>query len=228
MQRIKQYSKVSTSLACLSNAQLKQIFADSKSMHEGIGGKSVLIFIDDIPVFVKKVPLTDLMHMNTHGLMHFLRTWKKEDAEAYFQVNQEPRVIEFLRGPLTMEQVNDFIPAVNSHGDKHGYTLWAACLKETGELIGFIGLNYTDWESHFTSAVEVGCRLGSQYWGKSYAIEGAKACLEYGFKKCSLKEIISFTVPSNVRSIRVMEKNGLKCDLNGDFGHPLKNAAVTQ
>nr|WP_080946773.1 hypothetical protein [Orientia tsutsugamushi] len=34
--------------------------ADSKPMHEGIGGKSALISIDDTPVFVKKVPLTDL------------------------------------------------------------------------------------------------------------------------------------------------------------------------
>lgn len=64
-----------------------------------------------------------------------------------------------------MEQVNDFIPAANSHGEKYGYTLWAVELKENGDLIGFIGLNYTDWESHFTPAVEVGWRLGSQYWG---------------------------------------------------------------
>ena len=45
--RIKQYSKVSTSLACLSNEKLKQILADAKPMHEGIGGKSALISIDD-------------------------------------------------------------------------------------------------------------------------------------------------------------------------------------
>ncbi len=44
--RITQYSKVSTSLACLSNEKLKQILADSKPMHEGIGGKSALICID--------------------------------------------------------------------------------------------------------------------------------------------------------------------------------------
>ncbi len=58
--RIKQYNTVSTSLACLSNERLKQILADAKPMHEGIGGKSALISIDEIPVFVKKVPLTDL------------------------------------------------------------------------------------------------------------------------------------------------------------------------
>ena len=54
-----------------------------------------------------------------------------------------------------MEQVNDFIPAVNRHSERDGYTLCAAELKETAELMGFIGLNYTDWESNFTPAVEV-------------------------------------------------------------------------
>lgn len=149
-----------------------------------------------------------------------LRTWKEEDAVDYFNINQDPKVIEFLRGPLTMEQVNDFIPAANSHGEKYGYTLWAVELKENGDLIGFIGLNYTDWESHFTPAVEVGWRLGSQYWGKGFATEGAKAALDYGFTRCDLKEIVSFTVPSNIRSIRVMEKIGLKRDTNGGFAHP--------
>lgn len=149
-----------------------------------------------------------------------LRTWKKEDAEPYFQINQDFKVIELLRGRLTMEEVIDFISAMNSHGDKYGYMLWAVELKETGEFIGFIGLNYTDWKSHFTPTVEVGWRLGSQYWGKGYATEGAKAALNYGFKKCNLKEIVSFTVPANVRSIRVMEKIGLKRDIQGDFAHP--------
>jgi RimJ/RimL family protein N-acetyltransferase len=145
-----------------------------------------------------------------------LRTWKAEDAEPYFHINQDPKVIEFLRGPLSMEQVNDFISAANRHQEALGYTLWAACLKESDELIGFIGLNYTD----FFEKVEVGWRLGSQFWGKGYATEGAKASLDYGFKHCGLKEIISFTVPANLRSIRVMEKIGLRRDINGDFAHP--------
>ena len=60
MQRIIRYSQISTSLAVLSNQKLKQILADGKPMHEGIGGKSVLVYINDTPVFVKKVPLTNL------------------------------------------------------------------------------------------------------------------------------------------------------------------------
>ena len=60
MQRIKLYGQISTSLTCLSNEKLKQILANAMPMHEGIGGKSALISIDDTPVFVKKIPLTDL------------------------------------------------------------------------------------------------------------------------------------------------------------------------
>jgi RimJ/RimL family protein N-acetyltransferase len=162
-----------------------------------------------------------------------LRTWKTEDAEAYFQINQDPKVTEFLRGPLTMEQVKDFIIAVNSHQDKHGYTLWAACLKESAQFMRFIGLQYIDYGLHFTPAVEVGWRLGSQYWGKGYATEGARAAVDHGFQRCGLKEIVSFTVPMNLRSIRVMEKIGLKRDFNGDFsnpkvplGHPLSHSIL--
>lgn len=149
-----------------------------------------------------------------------LRTWEKEDAESYHQINQDPKVIEHLRGSLTRKEVNSFIIAANEHQNKHGYSLWAVELKETGELIGFIGLNYTDWDAHFTPTVEVGWRLGSKYWGKGYATEGAKAALEYGFKHSKLKEIVSFTVPANLRSIKVMKKIGLKRDMNGDFTHP--------
>ena len=66
MQRIKRYSQISTSLSALSNEKLKQILADGKPMHEGIGGKSALISINDTPVFVKKVPLTDLEQLPQH------------------------------------------------------------------------------------------------------------------------------------------------------------------
>ena len=149
-----------------------------------------------------------------------LRTWQIEDEEAYFKINQDPKVIEFLSGPLTRKQVQDFIQYVRRHDEQHGYTTWAVELKETGALMGFIGLNTVAWQAHFTPAVEIGWRLGAEYWGKGYATEGAKAALDYGFKHCNLPEIVAFTVPANIRSIRVMEKIGLHRDIHGDFAHP--------
>lgn len=164
-----------------------------------------------------------------------LRTWKiKEkdnDLNAYYRINQDLKVIEFLAGPLSMDQVEAFMLRNNQQQQQRGFALWAVELKNkfninkddnqlSGNLMGFIGLNYINWQAHFTPAVEIGWRLGSQYWGHGYATEGAKAALDYGFETIQLNEIVSFAVPGNVRSIRVMEKLGMKRDLNGDFSHP--------
>ncbi|MBP7710100.1 MAG: GNAT family N-acetyltransferase [Rickettsiales bacterium] len=149
-----------------------------------------------------------------------LRLWRKEDAAAFAAINQDAKVIEFLRGPLSLEDCQDFISHANAHFAKHGFGLWAATLRETGEVIGFVGLNVPDFESHFTPCVEIGWRLASQHWGKGYATEAAKAALEIGFKNFDLKEIVAFTVPQNLRSIAVMEKLKMKRDLAGDFAHP--------
>lgn len=150
----------------------------------------------------------------------FLRTWEEKDIEPFYSMNQDPKVIECLAGPMDIEQVKVFIKKMNTQQEERNYSLWAVEIKESGEFIGFIGLNYTDWEADFTPAVEVGWRLDSKYWGNGYAPEGAKACLDYGFNKIGLKEIISLTVPFNSNSRRVMEKIGLERDLNGDFIHP--------
>lgn len=150
-----------------------------------------------------------------------LRTWEDADALPYWQINQDPQVIEFLPGSLTMEQVREFMSHENEQYHAKGYTLWAACLKQTGELIGFIGLDYTDWpEVDFTPFVDVGWRLGAKHWGYGYATEGARAALSFGFAKCGLKEIVAYAAYANTRSTRVMEKLGMKLDSKADFSHP--------
>lgn len=61
-QRRQHYGKIASNLVCISNEHLLSLLTKSKPVHTGIGGTSVLIDIDNIPVFVKKIPLTDLEH----------------------------------------------------------------------------------------------------------------------------------------------------------------------
>jgi RimJ/RimL family protein N-acetyltransferase len=44
--------------------------------------------------------------------------------------------------------------------------------------------------------------------------------LSYGFRKLDLNEIVSFAVPANVQSRRVMQKIGMRHDHASDFDHP--------
>ena len=202
-----------------------------------------------------------------------LHSWKEADADAYFRINQDSKVTEFLPRAITLEESRAFVAEQNLQQRQRGYCLWACELKDGGEFIGFVGLHYTDWknvgqkniaqENNFLSAkhdsllvaaqgngasirsdlsvqddsaltqkpnfapipsfipaVEIGWRIGSQFWRKGYATEAARAALEFGFEKIGLSEIVSFTVPANLRSIGVMEKIGMKRDVAGDFLHP--------
>ncbi len=149
-----------------------------------------------------------------------LREWQPEDLPPFAAINQDPQVMQFLRKPLTPSETAAMVEKIQRHFQQHGFGLFACVLKETSTCIGYVGLNVPDFEAHFTPCVEIGWRLSSRVWGKGYATEAALAVLEFGFTQCRLQEIVSFTVPANARSIRVMEKIGMTRDLKGDFYHP--------
>ena len=58
--RLARYSEVSSSLALLSDRQLGRLVNDAGSPGAGIGGTSAVVDVAGVPVFVKRVPLTDL------------------------------------------------------------------------------------------------------------------------------------------------------------------------
>jgi ribosomal-protein-alanine N-acetyltransferase len=63
--------------------------------------------------------------------------------------------------------------------------------------------------------------VASSHWGQGLATEGARAVVRYAFTVLNLDEILSFTVPANLPSRRVMEKLGMTHDANDDFDHPM-------
>lgn len=149
-----------------------------------------------------------------------LRPWQEEDLEPFAQLNADSRVMEYFPGLKTRAESDSSIKFMSDHIEKYGWGFWATSLKQTGEFIGFIGLEHVDFQAPFTPAVEIGWRLAFDYWGKGYATEGAIASLKYGFEKLNLNEIISFTVVQNMRSRAVMERIGMHHDPKDDFDHP--------
>ncbi len=59
---------LSLELTRLSQQQLSDLIAQASPVHSGVGGNSALVTILNVPVFVKKVPLTDL-ERRTENLM---------------------------------------------------------------------------------------------------------------------------------------------------------------
>ena len=147
-----------------------------------------------------------------------LRRWKPEDFEPFCAMNANLEVMRHFPSTLTREQTAAGLKRVEAHFDRHGWGLFAA--EHEGLFIGYIGLFHVPFEAHFTPAVEIGWRLARTHWNRGLASEGARACLEFGFSQLGLKEIVAFTTPGNLASIRVMEKIGMRRDPEGDFEHP--------
>lgn len=149
-----------------------------------------------------------------------LRTWDGIEPETFRRLNDDPRVTEFLPGPLTQAQAQAFINAQQALYTNSGACYFAATLADTGAFAGFVGLKRHEGGLPFAPCTDIGWRLAADYWGKGYATEGARACLAFGFDQLGLEEIVSFTVPANLRSRAVMEKLGMREDPAGAFAHP--------
>lgn len=150
-----------------------------------------------------------------------LRPWREGDLEPFAALNADPEVTEFLPGPILREQSDAMVARAIAHFAELGYGPWAVEVKGGAAFIGFVGLLVPRFEASFTPCVEVGWRLAREHWGFGYATEGAEAVLAHAFGPLGMTEIMSFTVPANVRSRAVMERLGFQHDPKDDFQHPL-------
>jgi RimJ/RimL family protein N-acetyltransferase len=163
--------------------------------------------------------VADIHELRTERLI--LRAWTLPDRESFADLNADPRVMKHFPETLSREESDAMADRMEAHLTHYGFGFWAVEVPGTAPFIGFIGLVVPRFDAHFTPCVEVGWRLGAQFWNLGYATEGAHAALRFGFESLRLAEIVSMTVPGNLASRRVMEKIGMVRSAEDDFDHPL-------
>lgn len=148
-----------------------------------------------------------------------LRIWEDNDLKEMTVLNQDEKVMEFF--PSTQDKVKTqaFIKRMQAHQTKHGYCYFAADRLDSSEFVGFIGLCRQTYLTDRPPFTDIGWRLKQTAWGKGFATEGAKACLEFAFEEMKLEKIYSVCSLINVKSENVMQKIGMKKEM--EFKHPL-------
>lgn len=124
--------------------------------------------------------------------------------------------MRWLGGPQTRASSDALANRIRASRDP--FLLWALEIPGEADFIGFTGLQVPSFRASFTPCVEVGWRLARAYWGRGLASEAARESVRFGFETAGLTEIVSFTVVGNVRSRRVMERLGMREDV--EFDHP--------
>lgn len=132
-----------------------------------------------------------------------------EDAQPFLDIHTDPDVIRWLGGPRpkTLQDERDRIARRRVMHEELGFTMWTAVEKATGEVVGLAGLFPVEGGD---GAIEVAYHFRKDRWGKGYATEAARACLEYGFGTAGLARIVGLVHPDNHASRRVLEKCGLE------------------
>jgi RimJ/RimL family protein N-acetyltransferase len=145
-----------------------------------------------------------MVTLETEGLL--LRPFREQDLDAYARICADAEVMRFLGDGRTLSRAEAWrqMAFFLGHWRLRGYGLWAAVLKETGALVGRIGLhNPEGWPG-----LEVGWVLDRAVWGRGLATEGGRAALDYAFTALKADHVISVIQPGNARSIRVAERLG--------------------
>jgi RimJ/RimL family protein N-acetyltransferase len=148
-----------------------------------------------------------------------LRAWRPEDREPFAAMNADPAVMQHYLSTRSREESDARVGEIEQEFAERGFGKWAVEIPGEARFAGLIGLCGVHFKASFTPCVEIGWRLARAFWGRGYATEGARAALAFGFERLRMEEIVSFTVPGNLRSIRVMEKIGMR--YSEEFEHPL-------
>ncbi|MBL8912918.1 MAG: GNAT family N-acetyltransferase [Archangium sp.] len=147
-----------------------------------------------------------------------LRSWRDDDLAPFAALNADAEVMRHFPSALTRDESDALAARIRSALSEQGWGLWAAEFE--GRFVGFIGLARPRFSAHFTPCVELGWRLARDVQGRGLATEGAREALRWAREHLRDERRVSFTVPANVASRRVMEKLGLTHDAADDFDHP--------
>lgn len=140
------------------------------------------------------------------------------DADFIIQLVNSPGWLRFIgdRNIRTEEEAIAYLESgpLKSYRE-NGFGLWLVELKSDAP-IGMCGILKRETLDH----PDIGFALLPEFYGQGYAYEAAAATLAYAKDELNLSKIAAITVPGNVRSIKLLEKIGMKCnrqiELNGD------------
>jgi [ribosomal protein S5]-alanine N-acetyltransferase len=136
-----------------------------------------------------------------------IRSWRPEDRPALERMVRDPEMMRYVTQGRTWsdEAVDEMLERQQRQLAKHGVCFGAAELRESGEVIGLVGLQQLD-DGEF----ELGWWIWKDHWGQGFATEAARAFVDHARDVMGLKTLVAVIDPPNTASKAVAEKLGLR------------------
>ncbi|WBV54081.1 GNAT family N-acetyltransferase [Chryseobacterium gambrini] len=151
------------------------------------------------------------MYLETQRLI--LRKFEETDAERLFLLDSDPEVMKYIGMPPLSDitESENVIKMIQQQYRDNGVGRLAVIEKESGLLIGWSGLKLITQEINgYNNIYDLGYRFIPEYWGKCYALESAKASLDFGFNDLKAETIYAHAHSENEGSNHILRKLGFE------------------
>jgi len=149
-----------------------------------------------------------------------LRQWRAADVEPNTAMLGDPGTARFITSdgkPVTDAFVGWRNAAIMSgHWALYGFGMFVVEEKQTGRFIGRVG----PWSPPGWPGFEIGWGIAREFRGKGYAVEAARAAIEWAFATFEIDDIIHCIDQENAASQGVARRLGAEKGGQIDlFGH---------
>ncbi|MEA2144896.1 MAG: hypothetical protein QOG59_483 [Solirubrobacteraceae bacterium] len=142
-------------------------------------------------------------------------------------LSADPDVIRYIgNGQLwTPQRAAEVADAALAHWERHGFGWRVAVIRETGEKVGFMALNFAGEGTPGVARdeYEIGWWLAPSAWRRGLASEGARSLRDEAFRRLAAPSVIAQIQPANAASRAVAERLGMAIDFEtvGGTGEPV-------
>lgn len=137
-----------------------------------------------------------------------LREFTFDDTEFILQLLNDPSFIRFIgdRNVRSVEDARKYLKGPMNSYEHYGFGLWMVEDKASRIPLGMCGLIKRDT----LPDVDIGYAFLPEFRSQGYAFEAASAAMGYAKETFKLPRILAIVSPQNERSIRLLEKLGMK------------------
>ncbi|MBU4464970.1 MAG: GNAT family N-acetyltransferase [Actinobacteria bacterium] len=136
-----------------------------------------------------------------------LRKMTEADTSSLAAILTDPIAMTAYEGAFTADEVAEWLARQRQRYAADGFGLWAATLRDTGEMIGQCGV--TRQRIDDDEVIEVGYLFQRAWWHRGYAIEAARACRDWAFANLDVDDVYSKVRDTNIPSMNVAIRNGM-------------------
>jgi RimJ/RimL family protein N-acetyltransferase/predicted nucleotidyltransferase len=133
-----------------------------------------------------------------------LRPIEAGDLDNFVSLHADREVTRFIR-PLDRATAKERLELAHCEWLERRHGMLAVIERTTGRFVGRAGLKY--WPQF--DETELGWVLRRDAWGRGYATEAGRACIEWAFSEFAMPYLTAMISSDNVRSVRVAERLGL-------------------